>query len=114
MILRECSVCFVERRKVKMAKQLTGLVVSNSMQNTIVVEIVRRTPHPLYRKLLKRSKKIKVHTDGQEVVLGTKVTIEETKPISKDKHFLLVTPAVKETAVVTEKKPVKKTKEEKK
>jgi small subunit ribosomal protein S17 len=73
-----------------MAKQLTGTVVSNSMQNTIVVEVVRRTPHPLYRKLIKRSKKIKAETKGVMVELGARVIIAETKPLSKDKHFMLV------------------------
>lgn len=74
-----------------MAKTLTGIVVSNSMQNTIVVEIVRRTPHPLYKKLIKRSKKIKADTQGMKVEIGTRVIIAETKPLSKDKHFMLVT-----------------------
>ncbi len=74
-----------------MAKQLTGIVVSNSMQNTIVVEVVRRTPHPLYKKLIKRSKKIKADTNGKQVEVGTRVIIAETKPLSKDKHFILVT-----------------------
>lgn len=83
-----------------MAKILTGTVVSNTMQNTAVVEVIRRTPHPLYKKLLKRSKKYKVDTNGQAVKVGDRVRIMETKPISKDKHFMLFSE--------------KKTKEEKK
>lgn len=73
-----------------MAKTMRGNVISNKMQNTIIVEVTRRMPHPLYRKLLKRSKKFKVETRGEMVEVGTKVTIQETKPISKDKHFVLV------------------------
>lgn len=102
-----------------MAKTLTGTVVSNSMQNTIVVEIVRRTPHPLYKKLMKRSKKVKADTKGTKVEVGSRVIIAETKPISKDKHFVLVTEETKETPVVhtaskeqVREKPVTKKKKE--
>ena len=72
-----------------MAKVLTGTVVSTAMTNTISVEVTRKVPHPLYRKLLKRSKKFKADTANQTVNLGDIVTIVETKPISKDKHFVL-------------------------
>jgi small subunit ribosomal protein S17 len=72
-----------------MAKTHKGTVVSVKMQNTAVVEISWKAPHPLYKKLLKRSKKHKVDTAGQEVQVGDVVTIIETKPISKDKHFVL-------------------------
>lgn len=72
-----------------MNKVLTGKVVTVKMQNTVLVEVVRRTPHKLYGKLLKRSKKYKVDTAGQTVAVGEIVKIVETKPISKDKHFKL-------------------------
>ncbi len=73
-----------------MGKILTGKVVSVGMQNTVVVEIIRKTPHPLYRKLLTRGKKYKVETNGKTVVVGQEVQIKETRPIAKDKHFMLV------------------------
>ena len=73
-----------------MSKVLTGKIVSVKMQNTILVEVVRRTPHKLYGKLLKRSKKYKVDSTGQTVEVGQIVRIEETKPMSKDKHFKLI------------------------
>jgi small subunit ribosomal protein S17 len=73
-----------------MSKILVGKVVSTKMQGTVLVEVVRRTPHKLYKKLLKRSKKYKVDPNGFEPVLGNTVKIEETKPVSKDKHFKLV------------------------
>jgi small subunit ribosomal protein S17 len=57
------------------------------MNKTAVVEIIRRTPHPLYKKLLKRSKKFKADTGDLTLVLGQKVKIAETKPISKGKFF---------------------------
>lgn len=73
-----------------MAKVFTGKVVSTKMNNTIIVEVTRLFPHRLYKKLLKRSKKFKVDTNGQEVVVGKSVKIEETIPLSKDKHFKVI------------------------
>jgi small subunit ribosomal protein S17 len=72
-----------------MSKLLTGKIVSVKMQNTVLVEVVRRTPHKLYGKLLKRSKKYKADPSGKELEVGQMVKIEETKPISKDKHFIV-------------------------
>ncbi len=71
-------------------KTFSGKIVSTKMQNTAVVEVTRRTPHPLYKKLLKRSKKFKADTTGQKVTVGDTVIIAETKPISKDKHFKIL------------------------
>lgn len=74
-----------------MAKTLNGVVTSVGMKNTAVVEVFRQVPHPLYKKLLKRSKKYKIETEGKELNVGDFVRIEETKPISKDKYFKLTT-----------------------
>ena len=68
-------------------KTFEGKIVSLKMNKTTVVEIVRRTPHPLYKKLLRRSKKFKADTNGLELVVGQKVKIAETKPIAKGKFF---------------------------
>lgn len=73
-----------------MAKILTGKVVSTKMKNTVVVEVFRKTPHPLYKKLMLRSKKHQVDTDGKTAEIGDTVRIIETKPISKNKHFKLM------------------------
>jgi small subunit ribosomal protein S17 len=73
-----------------MAKILVGKVIATKMQDTVIVEVTRRVPHPLYKKLLKRSEKFKVDIKGQEVAVGRTVRIVETKPISKDKHFKLL------------------------
>lgn len=70
-----------------MAKVLTGKVVSLAMTGVAVVEVTRKTPHPLYKKLLKRSKKFKAALNGQTVSLGDTVSIIETRPISKEIHF---------------------------
>ena len=72
-----------------MAKVLTGKVISIKMQNTAVVEVSRRVPHPLYKKLLKVSKHFNVDTAGKSVALGDEVRIVETKPISKTKFFVI-------------------------
>ena len=68
---------------------MTGTVVSTKMQNTIVVEVTRKVPHPLYKKLLKHSKKFKADTNGITAKVGDTVSIIEIKPMSKDKHFAL-------------------------
>lgn len=73
-----------------MQKIFEGRVVSLRMQNTVVVEVFRRKPHPLYKRLLKRSTKFKVETDGHSVNAGDKVKIIETRPISKGKYFKIM------------------------
>ncbi len=72
-----------------MAKILTGKVIAAKMQNTVVVDVSRRVPHPLYKKLLKKSKHFNVDTAGQIVELGNEVRIIEVKPISKTKYFAI-------------------------
>lgn len=96
-------------------KIFEGKIISLSMNNTGVVEIVRRTPHPLYKKLIKRSKKYKVDTVGLDLTVGAKVKIIETRPISKDKYFKVMEAAVKKTPVAKkEKETIKKPKRGKK
>ena len=69
-------------------KVFEGIVTSVGMNKTVVVEVTRRTPHPLYKKLIKRSKKYKAdNAEFENVGLGSRVRIVETKPISKDKYF---------------------------
>lgn len=69
---------------------MDGLVISHKMQNTAIVEVVRRTPHPMYKKLIKREKRYKVDTKGVTVSEGDSVRIEETLPLSKDKNFRII------------------------
>ena len=90
-----------------MAQQLVGTVVSTKMQKTIVVQIERKFRHPLYRKVITRHKKIKAHVENNDVQEGDVVTIQETKPISKDKHFIFIN-KISSTTVKSE-KPAKKT-----
>ncbi len=70
-------------------KTLNGIVVAKSMDKTAIVEVIRRTPHKLYKKLIKQSKRYSVDTKGKDVIVGSQVTIVGTRPISKNKHFRL-------------------------
>jgi len=71
-------------------QEFEGVVVSNKMDKTIVVKIVYKVAHPLYKKVITRTKKFKAHDEKNECSIGDKVLIAETRPLSKDKHFRLV------------------------
>lgn len=71
-------------------RTLTGVVFSDKMKDTIVVLVNRFEKHPKYGKYIKVSKKYKAHDVGNTKKVGEKVTIEETRPISKDKHFKVI------------------------
>jgi small subunit ribosomal protein S17 len=71
-------------------KKLTGIVVSDKMQKTVVVNVERVKEHPKYKRRYKIHKKYKAHDQNQEYKVGDVVMIEETTPISKDKHFVVV------------------------
>ena len=71
-------------------KTFIGTIVSDKMQNTIVVEIVTSIPHPLYGKKIKRTQRLKADTNNMEVKIGETVKIEETRPMSKDKNFKVI------------------------
>lgn len=68
---------------------LTGIVVSDKMAKTIVVEITMRKLHPLYKKYVTRSKRIKAHDENNEAHVGDTVRVIEARPISKDKCWRL-------------------------
>ncbi len=71
-------------------KTRTGVVVSDKMDKTIVVSIVRKWKHPRYGKMVKSSKKYKAHDEENAAKQGDMVLITETRPISKDKRWRLV------------------------
>lgn len=77
-------------KKITKAKVFSGTVVSNKMKDTVVVLIERYEKHPKYEKFVKRSKRLKAHDAGNTKAIGEKVEIRETRPISKDKHFVVV------------------------
>ncbi len=73
-----------------MARTATGRVISNKMNQTIVVLVERRVTHPVYGKIIKRSTKIHVHDANNDCLPGDEVTIKEVRPISKTKSWSLV------------------------
>jgi len=71
----------------KTIRTLTGRVVSDKMTKTVTVLIERRVPHPLYGKVVKRSKKYHAHDEAGECRMGDLVTIQECRPMSKTKAW---------------------------
>lgn len=69
---------------------LTGMVVSDKTDKTIVVSVERKVKHPLYGKIIRRSKKYHAHDEKNEFAIGETVRIEETKPISKLKTWTVL------------------------
>ena len=72
------------------ARTLSGRVVSNKMDKTIVVMIERKVKHPLYGKIINRSTKVHAHNENNECNIGDTVTVVESRPLSKTKSFNLV------------------------
>lgn len=68
-------------------KSRTGKVVSDKMDKTVVVAITDKVSHPLYKKIMKRTIRIKAHDEKNECGIGDTVEIMETRPLSKDKHW---------------------------
>ena len=73
-----------------MRKTRVGKVVSDKMQKTVVVVIERRVPHPVYGKMVTRTKKLKAHDEENTAKTGDTVRITETRPLSKDKRWRVV------------------------
>lgn len=72
-------------RKVRM-----GVVVSDKMDKTVVFEVERKTKHPLYKRVIKRTKRFKAHDENNECRVGDTIKVMETRPISKDKKWRVV------------------------
>jgi small subunit ribosomal protein S17 len=73
-----------ERRLTK-----TGIVVSDKMDKTIVVRVERQFKHPLYKKIVRKHKKFKAHDENNECKIGDVVQIQESRPLSHDKRWIL-------------------------
>ena len=71
-------------------KERVGVVVSDKMDKTIVVEIHTRVKHPLYGKIMNRTIRFKAHDENNECGIGDTVRVMETRPLSKDKNWRLV------------------------
>ncbi len=98
---------------------LTGTIVSDKTDKTVVVRVERRVKHPLYGKIIRRSKKYHAHDEGNEYKEGQIVRIEETRPISKLKTWRVLGTAdasapTPQAEAQAEKKPVSKARSRKK
>ena len=71
-------------------KERIGLVISDKMDKTVVVEITDKSKHPLYKKTITKSKRLKAHDEENSCAIGDKVLVAETRRLSKDKHWRLV------------------------
>ena len=78
-----------ETRPASLRKTRVGLVISDKMDKTIVVEHIARVPHPKFNKIVKRSKKYYVHDQDSQAKIGDRVRIVETRPLSKLKCWAL-------------------------
>ena len=68
-------------------KERVGLVVSDKMDKTVLVAIVDKSTHPLYKKTITKTKKVKAHDEANECGMGDRVRIVETRKLSKDKNW---------------------------
>lgn len=80
----------MENSEKKSRLTLQGVVVSDKMDKTIVIEVLMRKLHPLYKKYVNKTKRVKAHDEKNEAKVGDTVRIEECRPLSKEKHFRLV------------------------
>jgi len=71
----------------KHRRSLVGRVIGDKMDKTVVVLVESLRPHPLYRKTMKRRKKVKAHCENNDCKVGDMVRIQESRPISKTKHW---------------------------
>ena len=80
----------VEEHKRKGSQMREGVVISDKMQKTVVVEVTRLMQHPQFKKIIRRKVKYAVHDENREAKIGNKVQIAQTKPISKTKNWKIV------------------------
>lgn len=80
----------MKKEQVTSRKKLTGQVVSDKMDKTVVVNVSRYVAHKKYGKYFKIDKRYKAHDETNEYKVGDKVIIEESRPMSKDKNFVVV------------------------
>jgi small subunit ribosomal protein S17 len=81
----------MDTKDTKAKKVLKGVVTSDKMDKTVVVLVSRFVEHKKYGKRIKKTKKYKAHDENNSKKIGDVVEIEETKPMSKDKHFKIIT-----------------------
>ena len=79
-----------DEKRTSSRKTRTGKVVSDKMDKTVVVAIADRVAHPLYKKIVGRTYKLKAHDENNECRVGDRVRVMETRPLSKDKRWRVV------------------------
>ena len=80
----------MEEKRMSSRKVRVGKVVSDKMDKTVVVAIADRVAHPLYKKIVGRTYKLKAHEENNECGIGDTVKVMETRPLSKDKRWRVV------------------------
>jgi len=89
MVTKEKKTTVQTAPRPKVKRLLEGEVVSDKMQKTIVVKVIRRFKHPLIGKVVQRFKKYKVHDEDAQAKVGDWVEVAESRPLSKTKHMVL-------------------------
>ena len=84
-------------------KTMTGVVVSNKMDKTVVIKVERKFSHPVFKKVVKTTKKYKVHDEKNECLEGDFVRIQETRPLSKEKRWRLLGIISRDKSLMSEK-----------
>ena len=84
-------------------KTMTGVVVSNKMDKTVVIKVERKFSHPVFKKVVKTTKKYKVHDEKKECLEGDLVRIQETRPLSKEKRWRLLGIISRDKSLMSEK-----------
>ena len=84
-------------------KTMTGFVVSNKMDKTVVVKVERRFSHPVFKKVVKTTKKYKAHDEKNECLEGDFICIQETRPLSKQKRWRLLNIITRKNSLENEK-----------
>ena len=76
--------------EINLRKTRVGMVVSDKMDKTVVVAIIDNVKHPLYKKIVKRTVRLKAHDEKNECRVGDRVEVMETRPLSKDKRWRVI------------------------
>ncbi len=80
----------MSQESAKNKKEITGVVVSNKMDKTVVVEVERKFIHPTFKKVVKRTKKFRCHDEKNECSIGDFISMREVRPLSKTKRWNLI------------------------
>ncbi|GBF48895.1 30S ribosomal protein S17 [Leptospira ryugenii] len=80
----------MEDKNAKKSLTIQGVVVSDSMDKTVVIEVITRKVHPRFKKIMTKTSRVKVHDEKNECQVGDRIVAVETRPLSKQKHHKLL------------------------